>query len=91
MPLGAMKEVEYDVKETVIESGDTLLLMSDGFPEMKNSYGEMLGYRRARNSFEEIAQRDPEEIINFLNNEAKNWTNNTELEDDVTFVVIKVR
>lgn len=91
MPLGAMKEVVYDVQEFKIDSGDTLLLMSDGFAELKNQDHEMYGYKRARNSFEESAKKEPDEIISYLRAEARSWTNNQEPDDDVTFVVIKVK
>jgi len=91
MPLGAMKGVAYDVKELKIERGDTLLLMSDGFAELKNDSNEMFGYKRARNSFEEVAKKEPEEIVTYLKEESKLWTNNKEPDDDVTFVVIKVK
>ena len=91
MPLGAMKEVAYDVKELAIERGDSILLMSDGFPELKNDNNEIYGYKRARNNFEEAANKEPEEIVKFLTEEGKNWTNNKEPDDDVTFVVIKVK
>jgi serine phosphatase RsbU (regulator of sigma subunit) len=91
MPLGAMKGVSYDVKESSIERGDTLLLMSDGFAELKNKNEELYGYRRARNSFEKAAQKEPEEIVNHLKEEGMRWTNNLEPDDDVTFVVIKVK
>ena len=91
MPLGAMKDVNYDVKEMNIERGDTLLLMSDGFAELKNDDKEIYGYKRARNSFEDAANKEPEEIISYLREEGKSWTNNKEPDDDVTFVVIKVK
>lgn len=91
MPLGAMKEVVYDVKELTIDNGDTLLLMSDGFAELKNDSQEIYGYRRARNTFEEVAMHEPESIVKHLTDVGKNWTNNKEPDDDVTFVVIKVK
>ncbi|HCY75526.1 MAG TPA: hypothetical protein DHV28_06360 [Ignavibacteriales bacterium] len=91
MPLGAMKEVVYDVKEFKVDRGDTLLLMSDGFAELKNANRELYGYKRARNSFEESAKKEPEEIITHLRAEARSWTNSQEPDDDVTFVVIKVK
>lgn len=91
MPLGAMKEIEYDAKEIEIFRGDSLLLMSDGFAELKNTGNEFYGYKRARNSFEEAATREPEEIVNHLKEEAHRWTNGTEPDDDITFVVIKVK
>lgn len=91
MPLGAMKGIAYDIKEYKIERGDTLLLMSDGFAELRNGNNEIFGYKRARNSFEESAKKEPEEIITHLRSEARSWTNNQEPDDDVTFVVIKVK
>ena len=91
MPLGAMKGVIYDVKEFNMERGDTLLLMSDGFAELKNNAKEIYGYKRARNSFEEVAKKEPEEIVSFLNEEGKRWTSDKEPDDDVTFVVIKIK
>ena len=51
----------------------------------------MYGYRRARNSFEEVARKEPESIIQFLKDEGIKWTDDTDPEDDVTFVVIKVK
>jgi serine phosphatase RsbU (regulator of sigma subunit) len=65
--------------------------MSDGFAELKNVNNEIYGYKRARNSFEESAKKEPEEIVTFLKEEGKRWTNNKEPDDDVTFVVIKVK
>ena len=91
MPLGAMKAVTYDVREVNIEKGDTLLLMSDGFAELKNENEDIYGYKRARNSFEEAAKKEPEEIITHLRAEARSWTSDKEPDDDVTFVVIKVK
>lgn len=91
MPLGAMKGIAYDVKEIKIESGDTLLLMSDGFAELKNKNKEIYGYKRARNSFEDVAKKEPEEIVTYLKGEGKSWANDKDPDDDVTFVVIKIK
>jgi hypothetical protein len=91
MPLGAMKGIEYEVKEIIIERGDTLLLMSDGFAELINENHEFFGYKRARNGFEEVAKNDPEAIVNYLKEEGKRWTGGKDPADDVTFVVIKVK
>ncbi len=35
MPLGAMQLFHYNIREIEISAGDTLLLLSDGFPELK--------------------------------------------------------
>ncbi|MBS4035204.1 MAG: SpoIIE family protein phosphatase [Ignavibacterium sp.] len=91
MPLGTMDNFPYELKELELFTGDTILLMSDGFPELNNQHNEMFGYRRARNSFEEVAEKDPEEIIAYLKNGGNRWSDNKEPDDDVTFVVIKVK
>lgn len=91
LPLGAMKQVDYEVSELKIERGDTLLMMTDGFAELKNQKEEIFGYRKARNTFEEVAMKDPEEIVRYLKEEGRNWTNDKDPDDDVTFVVIKVK
>ena len=91
MPLGTMDNFPYELKEVELIKGDTLLLMSDGFPELQNEHNEMFGYKRARNSFEEVAEKDPEQIIDYLKNEGSRWSNDKDPDDDVTFVVIKVK
>ncbi len=91
MPLGTMSNYPYIIRETELNAGDTLLLMSDGFPELLNDEKKMYGYKKARNYFEEIAGESPEEIITKLKNAGTNWTKDNDPDDDVTFVVIKVK
>jgi len=91
MPLGTMEKFPYEIKETKLNPGDTILLMSDGLPELENKNGEMYGYKKIRNGFEEVAEQTPEDIISYLKNEGAAWVNNEDPDDDVTFVVIKVK
>jgi serine phosphatase RsbU (regulator of sigma subunit) len=90
-PLGAMKVTKYLLKEINYEKGDTLLLMSDGFAELKNEKNEQYGYERVKKEFLSVAQHSPNEIVEHLKDSASKWINGTEPEDDVTFVVIKVK
>ena len=69
----------------------TILLLSDGLPELKNANEEMYGYKRIRNGFEDVAEKAPEEIVSYLKNEGAGWVNHKDPDDDVTFVVIKVK
>jgi serine phosphatase RsbU (regulator of sigma subunit) len=90
-PLGAMRETKYLLKEIKYEKGDSLLLMSDGFAELKNQNNEQYGYDRIKKEFMSVAQKRPSEIVEHLNNSAFEWINGIEPDDDVTFVVIKVK
>jgi serine phosphatase RsbU (regulator of sigma subunit) len=38
-----------------------------------------------------VVEKHPEEIITHLNDEASRWINGNEPDDDLTFVVIKVK
>jgi len=91
MPLGTMEKFPYEIKDTTLNPGDTILLLSDGLPELKNDSDEMYGYKRIRNGFEDVAEKAPEEIVSYLKNEGTGWVNNADPDDDVTFVVIKVK
>jgi len=91
MPLGTMEKFPYKIEDTRLKSGDTILLLTDGFPELQNDKDKQYGYKQVRNVFEEIAEKEPEEIITHLRNEGSAWVNDQDPDDDVTFVVLKVK
>ncbi len=91
MPLGATDHFPYEVRETELNGGDTLLLMSDGFPELFNDKKEMYGYDKAKKTFEEIAEYPAETIIDKLKSKTKEWTKGKAPDDDITFIVLKIR
>jgi len=91
MPLGAIKNFPYEIKELEISSDDTILLLSDGLPELKNHKEEQYGYARVKEEFKSSAEKSPDKIVEQLKNTASEWANRTEPDDDVTFVVIKMK
>jgi len=91
MPLGAFKDFPYKLHETTLQKGDTLFLQSDGLPELFDKNMNMFGYENVTRVFSEVADRSPAEIIEHLNKTGSDWIGNSEPDDDVTFVVIKVK
>ena len=91
MPLGTMRSFPYEEKETPLNSGDVILLMSDGFPELVNTENEMFGFKRTKHLFEECGLESPEEIISIFKNTGSEWLNEKDPNDDVTFVAIKMK
>jgi serine phosphatase RsbU (regulator of sigma subunit) len=91
MPLGSPSTYEYELRQIRIEKGDTIFLMSDGYPELFNNDNEMYGYERIQNTFLKIAEKSPENIVEELTLSCKNWLTGAEQDDDITFVVIKVK
>jgi len=91
MPMGSMKDFPYRSEEVNIKSGDVILFMSDGFPELYNENNNMLGYDKSVELFCAAANKKSEDVIQQLINEAKSWAGNYPLKDDVTFVVVKIK
>ncbi len=91
MPLGGSASFPYKQRETNLSPGDTVLLMSDGFPELFNDKDEMLDYPRVKEIFKEAAESPVDEIITHLFNAGEKWSNGRPQDDDITFVVLKVK
>ena len=91
MPLGAINNFPYKETKTELKSGDVIFLLSDGFPELSNNEMEIYGYERVRKIFKEVAEYSADEIIEKLKNAVENWSGGKVPEDDVTFVVIKIK
>lgn len=90
VPLGGMTNVKYREQEITLETGDCVLVMSDGFPEMFNPENEMLGFDKGAQILPQIAQHPAREIIEHLVKTGENWAGGRAADDDVTFVVLKV-
>ena len=90
-PLGGISGYQYRERECGLSHGDVLVLMSDGFPERFNQDGEMFDYSRARRSLAEAASRRPSEIIEHFVRAGDYWANGRPQNDDITFVVLKVK
>ena len=91
MPLGGFIGAERQEASYQLQSGDTVLLMSDGLPEMLNPENEMLDYPKTKELFEKIADQSPEAIIDHLFKAGTAWADGEPQADDVTLVVIKVK
>ncbi len=91
MPVGATRLSNYKVVDGSLQKGDVLLLLSDGMPELAGKNNEMFGYNRLLQTFNKVVEKKPNEIIDHLKNVAAHWADNKDPDDDVTFVVIKVK
>ena len=89
IPLGGPADFIYPKKETFLSKGETLLLMSDGFPELFNTQKEILDYSGAKKIFEKIGEVSANDTIKALLEATEEWMGNAKQEDDITFVVIR--
>jgi serine phosphatase RsbU (regulator of sigma subunit) len=91
LPLGSLIASVYQQKTFELQPGDTVLLMSDGLPEMLNPADEMLDYPQTVTIFQAVADATPVAILAQLFQAGEAWANGRPREDDVTFVVMKVK
>ena len=91
MPLGGPVAFPYREVQYELAAGDTLLLMSDGFPELFNDDGEMLGYKKAVEVFGNAANKSLQDILSHLETVAREWRGNRKQDDDVTFVAMRFK
>ncbi|MFA6597025.1 MAG: SpoIIE family protein phosphatase [Ignavibacteriaceae bacterium] len=91
MPLGAFADYPYKETSLSFSPGDTVLLLSDGFPELFSKSREMIDYPQVEKYFIKVAEQSPEEIISYFVQVVKDWREDDSLEDDVTFVVLKFK
>ncbi|HOJ17221.1 MAG TPA: SpoIIE family protein phosphatase [Ignavibacteriaceae bacterium] len=89
MPLGGFLEFPYEQNEILIESGDTLLFMSDGFSELFNEKNEIRDSGLLKKVIQSGINLSPEELINRLVSSMKEWNGDRQFNDDVSFIVIK--
>jgi len=91
MPLGAMKNFPYSLEKFEPNKGDTIMLFSDGLPELLNESNQMFGYERVKKLFSEIMEKSSKEIVDRFKHSAQDWAGDKPPNDDVTFVVLKMK
>jgi serine phosphatase RsbU (regulator of sigma subunit) len=91
VPLGSLTSYSYRECSLSLAPGDVVVLMSDGYPERFNGANEMLGYGSAKSVLLEIAVLPPQEIVEVFVRIADQWAHGRPQDDDMTFVVMKVK
>src|SRR5688572_32992306 len=89
-PLGTFGS-DYPEAEVTLASGDTVLFLTDGFPELMNHAGQQLGYTGALDAFASAATAPTADgVIAALAETARRYHGDAAPNDDVTFVVVRV-
>lgn len=90
MPLGALNSFPYESIETELDLGDTVLLMTDGLPELFNKEKKSFGYERVKEVFLLCANEPVTDIASELFSAGEKWIIDCKQNDDITFVVFRL-
>ena len=89
--LGLFLDAEYEAAEINLEKGDVLVAFTDGLLEARSPQGEEFGEERVIQVLMKNASLSASEIEQRILSAVKEWTEDSEQEDDLTLVLLKVR
>ena len=91
MPLGAVESYPYETVEIELETGDTVVLMTDGLPELFNKNKESFGEERLKEIILQNACEPVNEIVNKLFLAGEEWRKENKQNDDITLVAFRLK
>ncbi len=91
LPLAVMPDIEFPTCDPIgLESGDMILLLTDGFHEAESAEGEYFGFERALDIIRANRHERAAEIVETLYHAACDFTSPEKPADDLTAMVVKV-
>ena len=87
--MGILPNMQYSQEEHFLESGDQILVFTDGVTEPKNKKDEEFGLDRLKNMFEKH-EGSPEEFLENLENSIKQFIGDAPQFDDLTSLTFKI-
>ena len=89
-PLGVLANTTFPMlNKAILNSGDAIIVSSDGIPEAKNSAGEQFGDEKFQQLIIENIHTGCQALSMVIQKELTKFCGNTPADDDRTFIVIK--
>ena len=66
-----------------------MIFLSDGLPEATNLRGEMLGYEAVYKCMLDNIEQDPQTLLDTLSKLGTDWIKGTQLDDDITLMIVR--
>ncbi len=87
---GVKNDISFEQKTTELETGDILLLYTDGIIEAEDSANYFFGIDRLGKLLEECDDLHPQEIIDHIMTQVRIFTGMRHFNDDITLVIMKI-
>ena len=92
LPLGVMDNMVYTIQETMLQSGESLFLYTDGLTEAMNESHEQFGLKRVEKGLRDCIGKEPntsENLIRTMTNRVNGFVDGAEQSDDLTLLAIQ--
>ncbi|MCA1796199.1 MAG: SpoIIE family protein phosphatase, partial [Geobacteraceae bacterium] len=90
MILGILPQIEFEQKEIAVESGDILVMYTDGIVEAQDKSEELFGLERFKELIRDNHTKSSKGIIDITLEETRMFQGRRHFNDDVTMVVVKI-
>lgn len=91
VPVGLLDDREYEEYRVEAQSGDVLVLSSDGVLDQWNAAGEEYGKDRLAKVLREARDYPPQTIVDMILDDVDRHAGGTRIFDDQTVIVVKVK
>lgn len=88
--LGLFPQVSHEQASIALEPGDVLVAYTDGVPEARNTEGDDFGEERLKSLLCDAMHLPASDISGRISDALKQWIQDAEQHDDLTFIVVKV-
>jgi len=89
MPVGMLEEAQFQVVQMQLETGDKIVIYSDGLTEAENAAGEFFDTERLRNCLRENASLSAVELHKMLLSTLDVFVEGGVIRDDITALVLE--
>jgi sigma-B regulation protein RsbU (phosphoserine phosphatase) len=89
--IGALSDAEYTAQTAVLDTGDTIVLYTDGITEAKNTQQDMYGEERLNEMIRASRKLPAAEILNAILESVRMFCGDYAQSDDITLMVIRVK
>lgn len=89
--LGAVEGMSFSSESLQLNSGDALVMYTDGVTEAENKNHDQFGESRLETELAALKGADSKRIVNTINAKVKEFINGAPQSDDITQLVIRVK
>ncbi len=91
LPIGVEQKEQYQQRSFKVQSGDILILFTDGIPETRSPDGREYTTENLKSRLKRISSKNAKAISKYIQDDLDRFTEKAEQHDDQTLFVMKIK